>query len=66
MILKYRIGKIADPSNIGSIAAVFEEFMSEREIVDENMVMRAKELNDTIFNRERNIQKITAIMEKNY
>ena len=63
LILKFGIGKVADPSDIDSIAYVFKEFISEAEKTDINMVNKAKELNDTLFNREKIIQKITCIVK---
>jgi hypothetical protein len=65
LIVKYGIGKVADPSDIDSIARTFEEFIKEGGKEDINMGIKAKELNDTIFNREKNIQKITNILAMN-
>ena len=66
MILKYGIGKVAEPNNIDSIAAVFEEFIKESKDGDKSFGNKAKELNDGLFNREKNISKITSILEKTY
>jgi glycosyltransferase involved in cell wall biosynthesis len=62
MILKYGIGKVAEPNNIDSIAAVFEEFINEG--VNGGMGYKAKELNDSLFNREKNISKLTSFFRK--
>ena len=64
MILKYGIGKVAEPNNIDSIAAVFEEFIKEGIEGDKNFGNKAKELNDSLFNREKNISKLTSFFRK--
>lgn len=64
LILKYGIGKVADPSDTDRIAAVFEEFIADGGREDNGMGIKAKELNDTIFNREKNILKVTSILSK--
>lgn len=62
LVLKYEIGKVAKPNNIDSIAAVFEEFIKESKVVEDNFGNKAKKLNDSLFNREKNILKITSIL----
>ena len=64
MILKYGIGKVAEPNNIDSIAAVFEEFINESVNGGMSMGNKAKELNDSLFNRDKNISKITSLIIK--
>lgn len=63
LILKYEIGKVSEPDHIDSIAAVFEEFIKESKNVAENFGNKAKKLNDSLFNREKNILMITSILE---
>lgn len=65
MILNYGIGKVADPSDINSIAAVFEEFIKDSKDGAQNMNNNAKELNDGLYDREKNIQRITSILAEN-
>lgn len=63
IILKYGIGKVANPSDVNSIASVFEEFIREGKAGDTTQ-LKVKELNEGLFNREKIIAKLTSIVEE--
>lgn len=63
LILKYKIGRVAEPSSIASIVKIFEDFIKEvRDSTD--IAEKVKGLNYGLFNREKNIEKITASLQK--
>ncbi len=63
IILKYGIGKVANPSDVNSIASVFEEFVGEGKAGDTTQ-LKVKELNEGLFKREKIIAKLTSIVEE--
>lgn len=63
LILKYKIGRVAEPSSIASIVKIFEDFIKEGRD-STNIAEKVKGLNYGLFNREKNIEKITASLQK--